>query len=199
MNREIWSLTGRDDSFYRIGNSMTRKSIASTTLILLTFLTILLPSALLAERSARTLPAEVLWITDGDTIVIRLQGHKERVRLIGIDAPECRPNPKAQKDSIRTGDDLRTITEMGRRSTRYVQSILKPGDHVSVELDVQERDKYGRLLGYVWLQDGRMLNEEIVRDGYASLMTYPPNVKYRERFEKAYREAREAQKGLWGP
>jgi len=139
-------------------------------------------------------------VTDGDTIVIRiLQGHKEKVRLIGIDAPECRPNPKAQKDSIRTGDDLRTITEMGRRSTRYVKSIIKPGDHVQIEMDLGERDRYGRLLGYIWLANGKMLNEEMVKGGYASLMTYPPNVKYRDRFERAYREAREAKRGLWGP
>jgi micrococcal nuclease len=162
-------------------------------------LALLLPSALLAERSPRTLPAEVLWITDGDTIVIHLQGHKEKVRLIGIDAPECRPNPKAEKDAIRTGDDLRTITEMGRRSTRYVKGMIRPGDHVQIELDLGERDRYGRLLAYIWLADGRMLNEEIVRAGYANLITYPPNVKYQKRFQEAYRQAREGKKGLWGP
>jgi len=173
---------------------MTRKIIASTTL---TFLTILLPSGLLAERSSRSLPAEVLSITDGDTIVILLHGHKEKVRLIGIDAPESHPNPKAQKDSLRTGDDLATITEMGQRATRYIKSTIQPGEQVELELDLQQRDKYSRLLAYVWLQDGRMLNEVIVQAGYASLMTYPPNVKYRDRLEKAYREAREAGRGLW--
>jgi len=145
--------------------SMNRKAIVPTILILLT---LLLPFGLLAERSARTLPAEVISITDGDTIVIRLQGHKEKVRLIGIDAPECRSNPKAKKDSLRTGDDLRTITEMGQRATRYVKSVIKPLEPVTIELDVQERDRYGKLLGYIWLQDGRMLNEEIVRAGYKS-------------------------------
>ena len=86
---------------------------------------------------------------------------------------------------------------MGQRATRYVKSILRPGDHVQIEMDVGERDRYGRLLGYVWLANGKMLNEEMVKGGYASLMTYPPNVKYRDRFEKAYREAREARRGLW--
>jgi len=174
----------------------TRKAIVPAIFILLT---ILLPSALLAERSTRTLPADVLSITDGDTIVIRLHGHKEKVRLIGIDAPECRPNPKAKKDSLRTGTDLRTINEMGQRSTRYVKSILKPLEPVTIELDVQHRDKYGRLLAYIWLQDGRLLNEEIVRAGYAGLMTYPPNVRYQKRLQDAYRDAWEAGRGLWGP
>ena len=107
------------------------------------------------------------------------------VRLIGIDAPECRPNPKAQKDSIRTRNDLETITEMGRRATQYVKSVIGAGDRVQIELDIQERDRYGRLLGYVWLANGKMLNEEMVKGGYASLMTYPPNVKHLKRLQEA--------------
>jgi micrococcal nuclease len=175
------------------GNTMNRKSIVRLILILLT---IVLGSSVWAERPPRTLPAEVISITDGDTIVIRLQGRKERVHLIGINAPESQENPKAKKDSLRTGEDLKTIIEMGQRSTRFVKTVLRPVDHVSIEFDVQERDRFGRLLGYVWLPDGRMLNEEIVRAGYANLMTYPPNVKYWERLEKACRDAREAKKGL---
>jgi micrococcal nuclease len=62
---------------------------------------------------------------------------------------------------------------------------------------VERRDQYGRLLGYAYLSDGRMLNEEIVRAGYANLLTHPPNVKYQERFLMAYREARENGMGLW--
>jgi micrococcal nuclease len=173
---------------------MNWKAIILAIIILFT---LLLPSGLLAERSIRTLPAEILSITDGDTIVIIHEGHKERVQLIGIDAPECRPKPKAEKDVIRTGVYLRTINEMGQRSTRYVKSVLRSGDHVNIELDVQERDWYGRLLGYVWLQDGRMLNEEIVRAGYAGLMTIPPNVTYLRRLQEAYSDAREARRGLW--
>jgi len=77
------------------------------------------------------------------------------------------------------------------------KSLVKKGDKVKIEFDVQKRDKYGRLLGYVYLPGGRMLNEEIVKAGYVSLLTYPPNVKYQERFLKAYREARENKRGLW--
>jgi micrococcal nuclease len=150
-----------------------------------------------AGTLGQRITARVARIVDGDTVVVGVNGREEKVRLIGIDAPECRPNPKAEKDSLRTGDDLRTINEMGQKATRYVKSILRPGDHAQIEMDVGEGDRYGRLLGYVWLQDGRMLNEEMVKGGYASLMTYPPNVKYRDRFEKAYREAREARRGLW--
>lgn len=171
---------------------MNWKAIIPAIIILFT---LLLPSGLLAEL--RTLTAEILSITEGDTIVIRLQGYKEKVRLIGIEAPKCRPNPKAEKDVIRTGAYLRTINEMGQGATRYVKSVLKSGDYVNIELDVQERDWYGTLLGYVWLQDGRMLNEEIVRAGFAGLMTYPANKRHLRRLQEAYRDAREEKRGLW--
>ena len=70
-------------------------------------------------------------------------------------------------------------------------------DQVRIEFDVEKRDQYGRLLGYVYLSDGRMLSEEMVKAGNASLLTHPPNVKYQERFLKAYREAKENGRGLW--
>jgi len=71
------------------------------------------------------------------------------------------------------------------------------GDRVRIEFDVQKRDQCSRVLGYVYLGDGRMLKEEIVKAGYASLMTYPPNIRYEGAFLKAYREGRESKRGLW--
>jgi len=67
---------------------------------------------------------------------------------------------------------------------------------VRLELDVQERDRYGRLLAYVWVGD-TMVNAELVRRGYAQVMTIPPNVKYQQLLVKLQREAREAGRGLW--
>ena len=136
-------------------------------------------------------------VIDGDTLKINYKGKQESIRLIGIDAPESTPNKKAKNDAKRSGEDLKNITAMGKEVTKYVKSLVKPGDTVRIEFDVEKRDKYGRLLGYVYLSDGKMLNEEIVKDGYANLMTVPPNVKYQERFLKAYREARESKRGLW--
>ncbi len=75
---------------------------------------------------------------------------------------------------------------------------IKPGNLITIEFDAQQRDRYDRLLGYVYLSNGKMLNEEIVKAGYANVMTIPPNVKYQDRFLKAYREARKRKRGLWG-
>jgi micrococcal nuclease len=136
-------------------------------------------------------------VVDGDTLRVSYQGREENVRLIGIDAPESRPNKKAKIDAQRSGEDLETIFAMGKEATEYVKTHVKPGDTLKIELDVQKRDRYGRLLGYVYLSNGKMLNEEIVRAGYANLMTIPPNVKYQESFLKTYREARENGRGLW--
>ena len=86
---------------------------------------------------------------------------------------------------------------MGKRATEYVESLVKPGDLITIEFDAQQRDRYGRLLGYVYFSNGKMLNEEIVRAGYANVMTIPPNVKYQDRFLRAYKEARKNKKGLW--
>jgi micrococcal nuclease len=86
---------------------------------------------------------------------------------------------------------------MGKRSTSFVKTLVKKGDAVGLEFDVQERDRYGRLLTYAYLPDGRMLNEEIIKAGYAQPMTIPPNVKYQERFLRAYQDARENRRGLW--
>jgi len=86
---------------------------------------------------------------------------------------------------------------MGKRATAYVESLVKPGDTITIEFDVQKKDRYGRLLGYVYLSNGKMLNEEIVKAGYANVMTIPPSVKYEDMFAKAYKKARKSKRGLW--
>ena len=133
-------------------------------------------------------------VVDGDTLLLT---NGEKVRLIGIDAPESKPNPRAEKQVAMEGKDLKNIILMGEEATKFVRSLIKPGDEVRIEFDVEKRDRYGRLLGYIYLLDGRMINEEIVKAGYASLLTHPPNVKYQNRFLRAYKEARENKRGLW--
>lgn len=101
------------------------------------------------------------------------------------------------KDAGRSKQDVETITAMGKEAAAYVKGLVAKGDTIGIEFDVRQRDHYGRLLGYAYLPDGAMLNDKIIRAGYASPMTIPPNVKYQNRFSKAYREARENRRGLW--
>jgi micrococcal nuclease len=127
-------------------------------------------------------PAVVTRVVDGDTIHADLRGRDLNVRLIGIDTPEVDPSIGVEC----FGDEASRFTErmLGRRSVR-------------LELDVERHDRYGRVLAYVWL-DGELFNERLVRTGHAVVTTYPPNVKYVERFMAAQTAARDAGRGLWG-
>jgi len=156
------------------------------------FILTLLASPLHAQQTTT-----VTRIVDGDTLKVFYLEGEESIRLIGIDTPESRVNKKTKKDAKRSGQDIETIIAMGKRATEYVESLVKPGGLITIEFDVQERDRYKRLLGYVYLPNGNMLNEEIVKAGYASVMTIPPNVKYKDRFLRAYKQARERKRGLW--
>lgn len=169
-------------------------------LLLLLFFTVISCSRSQPAKSPEnTIPCTVVRVVDGDTFHCRLSsGENVRVRLIGVDTPESSDNPKARRDAERSGQSLEEIIKMGRASAEFTKRVLPRGETVYLEFDVQKTDRYGRLLAYVWLRDGRMLNELIVREGYAMVYTIPPNVKYQERFLQAQREAREKRRGLWG-
>jgi micrococcal nuclease len=132
-------------------------------------------------------------VVDGDTLV--LEGG-QRVRLIGIDTPEMHESNKLYRDSQRTKQAVETIKQLGKRAYQFTRGLVE-GKRVKLEFDVEKKDKYNRLLGYVYLLDGTFVNAEIVKQGYASLMTYPPNVKYVDLFLKLSQEARENKRGLW--
>lgn len=132
-------------------------------------------------------------VIDGDTI--ELVG-RERVRLIGIDTPEAWPSSKLERDVKRTKQDRGTIMRMGKKATEITKNLVE-GKNIKLEFDVEKRDKYGRLLAYVYLPDGRMLNAELLKQGYAKLYTFPPNVKYIDVLIDAQDEARTASRGFW--
>ena len=136
-------------------------------------------------------------IVDGDTLKVFYLRSEESIRLIGIDTPESRVNKKTKRDAERSGQDIDTIIAMGKRATEYIKSLVAPGDLITIEFDSQEKDRYGRLLCYVYLSNGKMLNEKIVKAGYANVMSIPPNVKYKDRFLRAYKQAKEGSRGLW--
>ncbi len=130
---------------------------------------------------------------DGDTLLLE---NGERVRLIGIDTPECHESQKLYRDAKRTMQDVHTIKQMGKTAAAFTRKLVE-GKKVRLEFDVERRDKYNRLLAYVYLQDGTFVNAEIVAGGYASLLTIAPNVKYAELLHARYKEAREKRRGLW--
>lgn len=120
-------------------------------------------------------------VVDGDTFQLT---NKEKVRLIGVDTPE----------TVKPGTPVQTY---GKEASDFTKKMLT-GKKVRLEYDVTEKDRYGRLLAYVYLEDGTFYNELLLREGYAQIMTIPPNVKYADRFLEVQRQARDAGKGLWG-
>jgi micrococcal nuclease len=141
-------------------------------------------------HAAITENATVIGVVDGDTLRIRYNKHREYVRLIGVDTPECRRNDKLMRDVYRSKQDVNTVLALGLAAKRHLEQTVKPNDVIILEFDVQKRDRYRRLLAYVYLPDGRMLNEEIVLSGHAMPLTIPPNVKHEDRFIDAFRKAR---------
>lgn len=126
---------------------------------------------------------KVIRVVDGDTIKVNFNGVEESVRLIGIDTPES-VHPDAAKNVIE-----------GKTASDYTKALIE-GKEVTLEFDVEQRDRYGRLLAYVYL-NGVMVNKTLLQEGYAQVSTYPPNVKYVDDFTSIQRVARENNKGLW--
>lgn len=118
-------------------------------------------------------------VIDGDTVEL---GTGERVRYIGMDTPE-------------TVDPRKPVQCFGREASTKNKGLVE-GKVVVLEKDISETDKYGRLLRYVWTGK-KMVNMELVEEGYATAFTYPPDVKYSKEFVAAERRAREAKIGLW--
>lgn len=137
-----------------------------------------------APAVARADPREigVVDVVDGDTI--RIDGGA-LVRLIGIDTPES-SGPYRDEECF------------GREATERTTALIPRGTKVRLVFDVEHRDRYDRLLAYVYrVSDGLFVNASLVRDGYAGALTVPPNVHFAERFRRLQREAREKQRGLW--
>jgi micrococcal nuclease len=137
-----------------------------------------------ADRSAGSdgarIAARVTKHTDGDTLWLSGVG---KVRLIGVDTPEVFGEAEC----------------FGREASAFVRRLLPLGARVEYSFDVEQRDRYGRALAYVYTADGRFLNLLLVRRGYAQPLTIPPNDRFADRFVAAARRARERRVGLWAP
>lgn len=134
---------------------------------------------------AFTANATVERIVDGDTIVVRIDGRRERVRLIGIDTPE-------------TKKENTPVQCFGPEATAYTTSLLPEGTPIHLERDVVARDDFGRLLAYVYVAaDRTFVNLEVIRHGFGRPLTIRPNVAHSEELIDAARVADQQNIGLW--
>ncbi len=126
----------------------------------------------------------VLRVVDGDTIHVRVAGQDESVRYIGVDTPE----------SVEPGTPVQCFA---KRASTYNDRLVA-GERVRLVLDAEHRDRYGRLLAYVYRErDGLFVNAALVRGGYAVPLTIPPNVAHADEFRRMAATARQKGRGLW--
>jgi micrococcal nuclease len=159
--------------------------------ILAIFLTVgVLPSAAHAQTvPASGVPVTVVRVVDGDTLDVQLPaGTRERLRLIGLDTPEV-------------VDPRKPVQCFGREASARAKELLPAGTVVTLETDPTqgERDRYGRLLAYVSLPDGRNFAGVLIAEGYAHEYTYRLPYAHQAAFREAQRQARESGLGLWSP
>ena len=127
--------------------------------------------------------AKVQRVSDGDTFVAVVAGRRERIRVIGVDTPE-------------SVDPNRPDEPYGKEASDFAKHYLD-GATVRLAGDAEPRDRYGRMLAYVWLRDGTFWNALLVAEGYAQQLTIPPNVTYAPLFRRLVAEARGHDRGLW--
>jgi micrococcal nuclease len=134
--------------------------------------------------AARSDSARVVRVVDGDTVVVRTAGHQERVRYIGVDTPE----------SVKPGTPVQCFAKAASAENRR----LVEGQEVRLVQDLEARDRYGRMLAYVYRKrDGLFVNAELVRRGYGKPLTIPPNVAHAAELRRLAAGARRAGRGLW--
>ncbi|WP_345805477.1 thermonuclease family protein [Bacillus subtilis] len=137
-----------------------------------------------ADQQQSLISAEVVNVVDGDTIDVRMKsGKQERVRFILVDTPET-VHPKKGEEPF------------GREASDFTKKTLS-GQKVDLKLGVQERDKYGRLLAYVYLKDGTMINELLLQKGLARVDVFPPNTEFVDQFRDIEAQVKKEHKGIW--
>jgi micrococcal nuclease len=135
-------------------------------------------------RSRARLEGVVTRVVDGDTVHVRVAGHDETVRYIGMDTPE----------TVKPNTPLQCFGKAASAANRQ----LVAGAPVELRLDAEPRDRYGRLLAYVYRRrDGLFVNAALVRGGFATILTIPPNLGHAAELAKLERGARAARRGLW--
>ncbi len=161
---------------------MKDHAIAVGRVFLLAILLALLPAPVTSQGDSAVV--QVVRVIDGATIqVCCVFGDRVTVRYVGVDTPEIH-------------HPMKGVERAGKEASEANRKLVD-GKTIRLEFDVQEQDRYGRLLAYIYLEEGTFVNAWLVENGYAVVMTIPPNVKHQALFLKLQREAREAKRGLW--
>lgn len=143
------------------------------------------PTTVAAPDGGRATPARVVAVIDGDTVDLEVAGGRERVRLLGIDTPET-VKPDAPVECF------------GPEASARTHELLAPGTEVLVQRDVEARDRYGRLLAYLWrASDSTFVNRQLLEEGLATTLSIEPNTARRAELARASATARASGTGLW--
>ena len=157
------------------------KRLYSFFLLVLTFTLIIGCGS--EQTNSTLLDAEVTKVVDGDTLHVMISGKKETIRLLLVDTPE-------------TVHPTKQVQPFGPEASNYVKEKLN-GEEIQVELGIGERDKYGRLLAYVY-HDNQMLNKLLLEKGLARVAyVFEPNTKYIDEFNEIQKQAQNEQVGIW--
>lgn len=166
------------------------------------------PAPAAAEVAGLEGPVRLLEVTDGDTIVVRLSGgQEERVRLIGVDAPELYESAHLERDIEAQGMSAGEIQDLGQEAHDFTEAFLSRAP-IYLEPGYEPRDRYDRLLAYIYTPDEqgdwevegrsyRQLNFEIIRAGWAEMIAIEPNTDYEADYQEAEDEAIAEERGMW--
>lgn len=171
--------------------SSRKKRIYSIILIVLVLLISMVGICQQAGKNKTNLyEAVVLRVVDGDTIIVALNNQEERIRMIGVDAPE----------SVSLNEEENTV--WGQSASEYTKSVLEPGTKIWLTFDIEERDQYGRMLAYIWLDSdtenlNHLFQKQLIEEGYALAIRYEPNTKYTAELYATMEGAIADRSGLW--
>lgn len=174
----------------RYRTSRNKRNFLIISILLVIFISVASLYVQKNNSDYNTVEAEVIRVVDGDTFVVFLNGREERLRLIGVDAPE----------SVSNNEEENSV--FGDRASEYTQAALPVGTKVFLTFDEEKEDQYGRILAYVWITEDTsnmdyLFQKQLLEDGYAIAIRYEPNTMYTQILYETMDEARMNKQGLW--
>ncbi|MCU7933166.1 MAG: thermonuclease family protein [Candidatus Thiodiazotropha sp. (ex Codakia rugifera)] len=145
----------------------------------------------------RLLSSSEIEVEDGDTLLIQFKNEVKRIQLAGIDAPENSENPKFKVDKQRTGLDYNSLMSLGIISAEYLRKQIAGGEHFKLHFQLDSLDRYGRIVGELYTEEGRSLNRQMVKDGYAIPVKSQSSGTLME-YVELQRLSQKERAGLWG-